>query len=49
MSDDGNQERETKEGKTKTKSTAGGTLSSIFMKSMRKSAGKARAPLPFGM
>ncbi|CAF0794794.1 unnamed protein product [Rotaria sp. Silwood1] len=49
MSDDGNQERETKEGKTKTKSTAGGTLSSIFMKSMRKSAGKSRAPLPFGM
>ncbi|CAF1000284.1 unnamed protein product [Rotaria sordida] len=49
MSDDGNQERETKEGKTKTKGNTGGTLSQIFMKSMRKSAGKSRAPLPFGM
>ncbi|CAF4351128.1 unnamed protein product [Rotaria socialis] len=49
MSDDGNQERETKESKNKTKGSAGGTLSSIFMKSMRKSQSKTRSPLPPGM
>ncbi|CAF1261613.1 unnamed protein product [Rotaria magnacalcarata] len=49
MSDDGNQERETKESKNKTKGSAGGTLSSIFMKSMRKSQSKTRSPLPLGM